>query len=185
MSSLGNTSTAAAGAVGPRAAQAGERYYRRFTRNERILHSVLMLSFVGCALTGLPLLFADTRTGAVAAVHAGWRGAAAGTATAALDALSHEFGSRPDDVIVAIGPRIGACCYEVGSELVDAFAAAGHARHLVDRWFSVGDRESGIPDRAPGARERSRLRLDVAAANRDRIAPGRGLPRHVSPIIIV
>src|SRR6185503_13126141 len=85
----------------------------------------------------VPLLMADTRTGAVAAVHAGWRGTAAGAATAALDAMTREFDSRPEDVIVAIGPSIGACCYEVGSELVDAFAAAGHARHLVDRWFAA------------------------------------------------
>jgi hypothetical protein len=53
MSSPGNPSLAAAGAP------AAGRYYRRFTRTERILHSVLMLTFVGCALTGLPLLFAD------------------------------------------------------------------------------------------------------------------------------
>jgi copper oxidase (laccase) domain-containing protein len=66
-------------------------------------------------------------------------------------------------VIVAIGPSIGTCCYEVGSELVDAFAAAGHARHLVDRWF--------VARPAPrGARERPRLRLDVAGANRDQLA---------------
>ena len=56
MSSPGSPSLAAAGA---RAAPAAGRYYRRFTRTERILHSVLMLTFVGCALTGLPLLFSD------------------------------------------------------------------------------------------------------------------------------
>jgi YfiH family protein len=116
-----------------------------------------------------PLLFADRKTGAVAAVHAGWRGTAAGAAGAALEALGREFGSRPADIIVAIGPSIGACCYEVGSDLVDAFAAAGHARHLVDRWFSIGDRGSRIGDRAPGNRERRQLRLDVAAANRDQL----------------
>jgi len=110
----------------------------------------------------VPLLMADTRTGAVAAVHAGWRGTAAGAATAALDAMTREFDSRPEDVIVAIGPSIGACCYEVGSELVDAFAAAGHARHLVDRWFAARP--------APrGSHERPRLRLDVAGANRDQL----------------
>jgi copper oxidase (laccase) domain-containing protein len=80
-------------------------------------------------------------------------------ATAALEALTREFGSRPGEVTVAIGPSIGACCYEVGSELVDAFAAAGHARHLVDRWF--------VARPAPrGSHERPRLRLDVAGANR-------------------
>jgi len=117
----------------------------------------------------VPLLIADSKTGAVAAVHAGWRGTAAGAATAALEALTREFGSRPDEVTVAIGPSIGPCCYEVGSELVDAFAAAGHARHLVDRWFRVGNRGSGIRDRAPGGRERGRLSLDVAGANRDQL----------------
>jgi YfiH family protein len=110
----------------------------------------------------VPLLFADSRTGVVAAVHAGWRGTAAGAATAALEALTREFGSRPADVTVAVGPSIGACCYEVGSELVDAFAAAGHARQLVDRWF--------VARPAPrGSHERPRLRLDVAGANRDQL----------------
>ena len=110
----------------------------------------------------VPLLFADPATGAVGAVHAGWRGTAAGVATAALEALTREFGVRPDEVVVAIGPSIGACCYEVGSDLVDAFAAAGHARHLVDRWF--------IARPAPrGSHERPRLRLDVAGANRDQL----------------
>jgi YfiH family protein len=112
----------------------------------------------------VPLLIADSRTGAVAAAHAGWRGTAAGVATATVAALSREFNSKPEDLTVAIGPNIGPCCYEVGSELVDAFAAAGHARHLVDRWFST--RDPGIGTRDPRHR---RLYLDVAGANRDQL----------------
>ena len=103
----------------------------------------------------VPLLIADRVNGAVAAVHAGWRGTAAGAATAAVDALAREFGSKPQDLVAAIGPSIGSCCYEVGTELVDAFAAAGHERYLVDRWFL-----------APRG---GRLRLDVAGANRDQL----------------
>src|SRR5690606_22578476 len=61
----------------------------------------------------VPLLLGDRRTGAVAAVHAGWRGTAARAAVAAVEALGREFGSRPADLVVAIGPCIGACCYEV------------------------------------------------------------------------
>ena len=110
----------------------------------------------------VPLLVADRVTGAVAAVHAGWRGTAAGAATAAVDALAREFGSKPADLIAAIGPSIGACCYEVGTELVDAFAAAGHARHLIDRWFIA-------PPPPRGSRDRAQLRLDVAGANRDQL----------------
>jgi len=109
-----------------------------------------------------PILIADSETGAVAAVHAGWRGTAAGAAAAAVEALGHEFGARPAQLVAAIGPAIGPCCYEVGSELVDAFAAAGHDRHLIARWFS-----SPPPPR--GSRAQPVLRLDVAGANRDQL----------------
>lgn len=110
----------------------------------------------------VPVLIADPRTGAVAAVHAGWRGTAAGAATAAVRALAREFGARPADLVAAIGPSIGPCCYEVGTALVDAFAAAGHPRHLVDRWFLS-------PPPARGAFERGALRLDLWSANRDQL----------------
>jgi YfiH family protein len=110
----------------------------------------------------VPLLMADRTRGVVAAVHAGWRGTAARAAVAALEALEHEFGTRPADVVAAIGPSIGPCCYEVGTELVDAFAAAGHERYLIDRWFLA-------PAPPRGSRERRKLRLDVAGANRDQL----------------
>ena len=110
----------------------------------------------------VPILIADPTTRAVAAVHAGWRGTAAGAATAAVDALAREFGARPSDLVAAIGPSIGPCCYEVGSELVDAFAAAGHARHLVDRWFPA-------PPPGRSAYGRGKLHLDTWGANRDQL----------------
>lgn len=113
----------------------------------------------------VPLLLADRRTGAVAAVHAGWRGTAAGVAPAALARMHDVFGVEARDVVVAIGPSIGPCCYEVGPELVDAFAAAGHARHLIDRWFLARPPARGAPRGTPPPR----LRLDVAAANRDQL----------------
>jgi copper oxidase (laccase) domain-containing protein len=79
-----------------------------------------------------------------------------------VEALTREFGSRAADLVAAIGPAIGPCCYEVGSELVDAFAASGHARHLIDRWFVA-------PPPTRGAFERGKLRLDVPGANRDQL----------------
>ena len=106
----------------------------------------------------VPLLLADRATGAVAAVHAGWRGTAARAATAAVDALVSEFGAHPSDLVVAIGPSIGCCCYDVGPELVDAFSSAGHERYLIDRWFIT-----------PGSHGHSRLRLDLPGANRDQL----------------
>jgi purine-nucleoside/S-methyl-5'-thioadenosine phosphorylase / adenosine deaminase len=112
----------------------------------------------------VPLLLADTRSGAVAAVHAGWRGTASGAVTAAVHALRERFGASPMNLIAAVGPSIGACCYEVGSELVDTFAAAGYPRHLIDRWFIT--RGSKGP---PGRSELPPLYLDVAGANRDQL----------------
>ncbi len=61
----------------------------------------------------LPILLADVRTGRVAAVHAGWRGTAAGVVLNAIERM----GSRPADIYAAIGPGIGMCCYEVGLEV--------------------------------------------------------------------
>ena len=71
-----------------------------------------------------PLLIADARTGACAAVHAGWRGTVAGVGVAAVQALAEAFGSRVGDLRIAIGPTIGPCCFEVGPEVVAQVEAA-------------------------------------------------------------
>lgn len=103
----------------------------------------------------VPLLMADRRRGVVAAAHAGWRGAASHIVRAAVEALGQAFGSRPGDLVAAVGPSIGPCCYQVGPEVRLAFVEAGHPGHEVDRWFSadVGDR----------------LRLDLWTAMRDQL----------------
>ena len=112
----------------------------------------------------VPILIADRERRGVAAVHAGWRGTAARAAVAAVAAMQREFGTSPRDVVAAIGPAIGLCCYQVGPELVDAFAAAGHERYLIDRWFV-----SLPPPRGSFHAERPRPHLDLAAANRDQL----------------
>ncbi len=75
----------------------------------------------------VPLLLVDPRHGAVAAVHAGWRGTAAGMAQRAVAALGAQFGSRAGDLHAAIGPAIGKCCYEVGAEVASQFGVEGRA----------------------------------------------------------
>jgi YfiH family protein len=71
----------------------------------------------------IPVLMADVRTGAVAAVHAGWRGTVAGVLPAAVRRMAGAFGTRPQDLRVALGPAIGVCCFEVGDEVVAAVEA--------------------------------------------------------------
>ncbi len=78
-----------------------------------------------------PVLLADTRLRVVAAVHAGWRGTHAAIAGKAVAALAREFGSRPEDLVAAVGPSIGPCCYAVGDEVRTAFGSAfGYAESL-------------------------------------------------------
>lgn len=74
----------------------------------------------------MPLLIVDPRVGAVAATHAGWRGLAAGVIEATVARLSAAHGSRPADLAVGIGPSIGPCCFEVGEEVIAAFAERGY-----------------------------------------------------------
>jgi hypothetical protein len=68
----------------------------------------------------LPVLLVDPKRRLVAAAHAGWRGTAAGVAARAVDALVAR-GSRPEDIVAALGPGIGPCCYEVGDDVRAAF----------------------------------------------------------------
>ena len=75
----------------------------------------------------LPILLVDEGHGAVAAVHAGWRGTVAGIAQRAVEAMRAEFGTRPGELHAAIGPGIGKCCYEVGPEVAAQFGQRGRA----------------------------------------------------------
>jgi YfiH family protein len=74
----------------------------------------------------LPVLLVDAERRMVAAAHAGWRGVAAGVMAAAVEALVAR-GARPAELLAALGPAIGVCCYEVGDELRDAFGPEGAA----------------------------------------------------------
>ena len=80
----------------------------------------------------VPILLADTRHRVVAAIHAGWRGTLARIAVKALGRMRMEFGTRPRDIVAALGPAIGRCCYEVGSDVARSFAA--QFRNAAD-WF--------------------------------------------------
>jgi len=71
----------------------------------------------------VPILLADPQRKAVAAVHAGWRGTAAGIVAKTIDRMEAEFGTRAEDVVAAIGPSIGECCYEVGREVLGELRA--------------------------------------------------------------
>ncbi|MBB5063841.1 peptidoglycan editing factor PgeF [Granulicella mallensis] len=68
-----------------------------------------------------PVLVADTQARVVAAFHAGWRGTLARIVEQGIAAMKLRYGSRSSDLIAAIGPAIGPCCFEVGPEVRSAF----------------------------------------------------------------
>src|SRR5262245_42261952 len=70
----------------------------------------------------VPILIADSKGRAVAAVHAGWRGTAARIARSAVTRLIEKFQLDPESLRAVIGPHIGVCCYEVGEEVVHGIA---------------------------------------------------------------
>lgn len=82
----------------------------------------------------VPVLLAHRGGSAVAAVHAGWRGLVAHVVGAAVAALSELSGAPPSELVAAVGPAIGVCCYEVSREVADEVArAAGTADVVQER----------------------------------------------------
>lgn len=69
----------------------------------------------------LPIFIVDERLRAVAAVHAGWRGTVRGICGKAVGAMQRRFGSRPENLVAAIGPGICGACYVVGPEVARQF----------------------------------------------------------------
>src|SRR5260221_10418530 len=131
----------------------------------------------------LPVLLVDPKRRVVAAAHAGWRGTAARIAAGAVGALV-ALGSEPSDLLAALGPSIGPCCYEVGDELREAFGPDGESffrpgprgrPHLDVRRANLRQLlEAGLrPDRVHQVEECTSCRPDLYHSYR-RDGPGGG-----------
>jgi hypothetical protein len=105
----------------------------------------------------VPVLMVAPAARVAVAIHAGWRGTAAGVVPGAVKAVCGDLGLRPADLRIALGPAIGACCYEVERAIGD---------ELTDRWGAMP--EAWHPAGSHG-------RLDLRAANRAMLV-GLGVP---------
>jgi polyphenol oxidase len=108
----------------------------------------LLATFADC----YPVLLHDPSRPALALVHAGWRGSAAGVVGVALAGLEKEYGSRPSELQAGLGPGICGRCYEVGEEVAAAFPAEHLApgregRFLLDLRAVLRDQleRAGVP----------------------------------------
>ncbi len=116
----------------------------------RLLGVLLAIQTADC----LPVLIADPKSGAMAAIHAGWRGTAGRIAERAIAGLMQTFGANPRDCIAALGPSACAACYEVGEDVIERYKKEfGYWRKLL-----VNFKEGG------------KAHLDVRAANVQQLA---------------
>jgi YfiH family protein len=122
----------------------------------------LLLAFADCT----PLLFHDPQRGVVGLAHAGWRGTVADIAGETVRALARHYDSDPARIIVGIGPAIGACCYQVDTPVIAAWAALGVDDPAVAR--EVEPHEG-----------RRQWRFDLARANRRLLERAGIAPDHI------
>jgi hypothetical protein len=121
----------------------------------------------------IPVLVADRKRRAVAAFHAGWRGTLKRIVESGVGRMRLEFGSQPEDLIAAIGPGVGACCYAVGEEVLSSFESQfSYADDLFREVYDTDPVRTKYPmlfltQRAPGHSPIGpSLHLDLIEANR-------------------
>jgi YfiH family protein len=131
----------------------------------------------------VPILLVDPKNRAVAAVHAGWRGTLARIAVKAIGQMQMHFKTRPADLFAAIGPSIGGCCYEVGTEVAIQF----HSQFAdAPEWFDefrTGDEPNPIqwlnmmpPGHQPSPKN---VLLDLKKANRAQLLAAGLRPQNI------
>ncbi len=134
----------------------------------------------------IPVLVADRKRRAVGAFHAGWRGTVKRIVEMGVGRMRLEFGSRPEDLVAAIGPGVGACCYAVGDEVLSAFESQfSYARELFHEVYDSDPVRTKYPmlfltQRAPGHSPIGpSLHLDLVEANRRQLLDAGLKPRAI------
>lgn len=118
----------------------------------------------------VPVLVVDPVRKAVGAFHAGWRGTVAGIVQQGISLMQQEYGSHPGDLMGAVGPSIGACCYAVGIEVREQFAARFSYAHEL------------FQTRTPGNDGPEQLYVDLWEANRRQLLDAGLSPERITMI---
>ena len=131
----------------------------------------------------VPILLVDPQKRAIAAIHAGWRGTLARIATKAIGQMQMHFATNSSDLLAAIGPSIGPCCYEVGTEVAAQFLSQfPDAPDWFDE-FRTGDEPNPVqwlnmmpPGHQPSPKN---VRLDLKKANRAQLLSAGLRPQNI------
>jgi YfiH family protein len=117
--------------------------------------------FIGVQVADcVPVLLFDRKQKVAGAVHAGWRGTASRILKKTIETMSQRFFTSPQDIVMAIGPSIRGCCYEVGSEVIEAVKMAGTKG---DYYLKKGDK----------------YYIDLASANKQQAVSSGVSPDHI------
>lgn len=121
----------------------------------------------------LPVILVDPKNRAVGVFHAGWRGTVRRIVEKGIGEMRRAFGTRAKDLLVALGPGIRGCCYQVGPELKETFESQfSYAAELFRETKETNEIHERYPllfltARAPGHSELpKKIFLDIAEANR-------------------
>ena len=105
-----------------------------------VVGAVLVTQYADCT----PLLFYDPCRRVVATSHAGWRGTVKEIGRRTVEVMTEKYGSSPDDIIAAVGPAVGQCCYEVDDPVIEeikklsfldfprCFTEKGNGKYMLD-----------------------------------------------------
>lgn len=121
----------------------------------------------------LPVMAVDSVRRAIGIFHAGWRGTAQRIVEKGIGEMRRHFASDPEDILVAIGPGIGVCCYQIGDEVIEQFRSQfAYADQLIEEVFDSHSLHTKYPllflnQRAPGHGEPPKVpHIDLVKANR-------------------
>jgi YfiH family protein len=137
--------------------------------------AALALSFADCS----PLLFYDPVQRVIGMAHSGWRGTARGVALATVEAMAASYDCQPRNILAAIAPSIGACCYEVSAQVQSLFTGEATFDEMpASARYREVVRASAVfsTQQLPA---RSSLRLDIRATNRHQLLMAGLLPQHI------
>ena len=109
----------------------------------------------------VPVFIVDKVKKVIAAVHAGWRGTALGISAKVISLMINQYRSEPADILAAIGPSIGHCCYEVDSTTAEAFRGQGNSEFFLQQ----GPKKNNWMLDLPEANRRQILAAGVPESN--------------------
>lgn len=113
----------------------------------------------------VPLYFVDPVRRAIGLSHSGWRGTVGKMAAATVEKMKECFGTRPEDIIAAVGPSICQDCYEVSEDVTSRFKEAFREEDWKDLFYK---------------KENGKFQLDLWKANEINLREAGVLPEHIA-----